>query len=114
MIDISLFAAAILDFFLCFTSPGGQRWQCPQLFPFWQPCGFQNQPHGRHCPAVCSTEPIEGNGPGKGRPAGASDRIDDMDEVGGDGENCAELGAALVGAAVDSLLPASLLLLGVL
>eukprot|EP00443_Scrippsiella_acuminata_P047722 CAMPEP_0115370304 /NCGR_PEP_ID=MMETSP0270-20121206/106763_1 /TAXON_ID=71861 /ORGANISM="Scrippsiella trochoidea, Strain CCMP3099" /LENGTH=133 /DNA_ID=CAMNT_0002793125 /DNA_START=547 /DNA_END=948 /DNA_ORIENTATION=- len=44
-----------------FSSPCGQRWQCAQAAPFWQPCDFQNHAQGRHLPRTCSAEPVDGN-----------------------------------------------------
>lgn len=45
------------------SSPLGQRWQCAQAWPFWHPCGFQNQAHGRHWPSSCNDEPADGRFP---------------------------------------------------
>mmetsp|Transcript_72199 Transcript_72199/g.199131 ORF Transcript_72199/g.199131 Transcript_72199/m.199131 type:complete len:246 (+) Transcript_72199:239-976(+) len=41
-------------------SPGGQAWQWLHSRPLEQPCGFQNQAHGRHSPVPCRNEPLEG------------------------------------------------------
>mmetsp|Transcript_87449 Transcript_87449/g.247972 ORF Transcript_87449/g.247972 Transcript_87449/m.247972 type:complete len:308 (+) Transcript_87449:379-1302(+) len=50
-----------LTFFLALISPTGQRWQCSQFCPFWQPCGLQNHGHGRHFPVMCSADPALGS-----------------------------------------------------
>ena len=51
---------ARLNFFLAFFAPGGQKWQWPQAFPYWQPTGLWNHAQGLHVLPQCEADPMDG------------------------------------------------------
>lgn len=58
---LAIAIAIFFAFFRAFTSPSGHMWHRSHKEPFWQPCGFQNQAQGTHCPVLCDADPRDGS-----------------------------------------------------